>query len=165
MNIQSATTSKSDEGILATTFSINTRSNEESTGITDKGERKIDLLNPESVSKTEIAKININHSFKDFYRPRAVIQTNIAQQNFVNGAIRSIDDVSVKCLLNIPDANEVEVEFPRSLFPEDISFGDSFKLEMIEDNGIRKPKISSRESNSEATRQIREQLEAIIKEL
>lgn len=85
------------------------------------------------------------------------------QQSQVSGVVLQADETSVKCEIYL-DASNVQVQLPRALFPEKISYGLPILLEMIEDRGIRQPRISMRQADTEKFKELKAEVAAILEE-
>jgi hypothetical protein len=87
-----------------------------------------------------------------------------ALKKFVEGVVSSYDDVSVQCDLRLED-NKVTIQLPRPLFPESIRYGLPIRLEMIDDNGIRRPSVTIREIDPKDVADISREFDAILEAL
>lgn len=85
------------------------------------------------------------------------------QQSKVSGAVLQADEMSVKCELYL-NASHVEVQLPRILFPEKISYGLPISLKMVEDDGIRQPRITVRKADTEKFKELKAEIAAILEE-
>ncbi len=85
------------------------------------------------------------------------------QQSQVAGAVLQVDGVSVKCELQV-DARNVQVQLPRALFPETISWGQPIWLKMIEVDGIRQPIITIRQADAEKFKGLKAEIDDILGE-
>lgn len=92
-------------------------------------------------------------------QPTPVVQAKL--KNSVEGVIINENEATVKCELYV-DHRSVIVQLPRAIFPESIYHGLPIALEMIEDSGIRKPKISVLEIVKKDTAKISAEFDAII---
>jgi hypothetical protein len=79
----------------------------------------------------------------------------------VDGVVITYDEASVKCELNIGE-RVVSVQLPRALFPEKIQYGLPISLEMSEEGGFRKPKISTRQIDENSTSEIAAEFDSIL---
>lgn len=79
----------------------------------------------------------------------------------VDGVVDIYDEVSVQCRLRV-GSSTVTIQLPRPLFPQAIRHGLPVSLEMIDDQGIRKPRISVREIQPHDVAGIAEEFDAII---
>ena len=86
-----------------------------------------------------------------------------SQQSQVSGVVLQVDEMSVKCELYL-GASNVEVQLPRALFPEKISYGLPISLEMVEDNGIRQPQITVRKADTKKLKELKAEIAAILEE-
>jgi hypothetical protein len=84
-------------------------------------------------------------------------------QSSVNGVILQANEITVKCELDL-GGKHIDVQLPRNLFPEAITYGQPIILEMIEEHGIRRPRISLRQPNFEKFKDLRDKAVAILEE-
>ena len=107
---------------------------------------------------------NVSVSAKTFKLPlekQPIPAVQAQAKKSVDGVILSEDDATVKCELYI-DHRTVTVQLPRALFPDSVYHGLPIKLEMIEESGIRKPKISVLEIEKKNTAKIAAEFDSII---
>lgn len=81
--------------------------------------------------------------------------------NHVDGVIHTYNEISVKCELRVGEKT-VYVELPRVLFPEKISHGLPINLEMIDEDGCRRPVIRARRISEESVAEIAGEFDAIL---
>lgn len=101
---------------------------------------------------------------KVFSYPLEITTKNISPKppkNQVAGVVISYDEASVRCELNISE-RVVTVQLPRTLFPENIRYGFPISLEMIEEGGFRKPKISPRQIEKSGAAAIAAEFDSIL---
>lgn len=85
----------------------------------------------------------------------------LAAKNYVEGVVISYDEISVKCEL-IVSGKVVSIQLPRVLFPDSIHYGLPVNIEMVDENGFRKPLITIRKIEEKNTAKIAEEFESIL---
>ena len=115
--------------------------------------------------KTEFYNPNNFNRFELVENQTEKLVTKAEPKNYVEGIVLSVDGVVVLCSLKIDNSQLVEVELPRVLFPKDIEFGSAISLEMLEENGIRKPYVSIRKFDNPEKSELVDRLETMIQAL
>lgn len=96
--------------------------------------------------------------------------SSVANTNFVprtglkdavDGVIIKYDDITVKCNLMI-DGQSIQIQLPRALFPEEITYGLPISLAMVSENGVRRPEISLRKLPSGTSIKISKEFDDIL---
>jgi hypothetical protein len=82
----------------------------------------------------------------------------------VDGVVGKYDEITVNCDLRLGD-RLVTIQLPRALFPQELSYGLPITVEMIEDGGIRRPVITTRQIDRAATEAMAKEFDAILEQL
>lgn len=88
----------------------------------------------------------------------------LVAKNYVEGVVLSNDEISVRCELTV-NGKVVEIQLPRSLFPESITYGLPINLKMVDEGGIRRPLITLRKIDDNSTANIADEFDSILNAL
>lgn len=83
------------------------------------------------------------------------------QKQFVDGVVIRFDDASVECELTVA-SGPLALQLPRALFPAELRCGLPISLQMVEENGVRKPFIIVREIHAEDNADILAEFDTIL---
>lgn len=134
------------------------------TEVERKAERQSILSISPSLSTEELPVAEGAKSFRFSTAESPTTPVEKALNKFVNGVVSSYDETSVQCDLRLADT-KVAIQLPRALFPEHIRYGLPIRLEMIDDNGIRRPSITIREIDPGNAADISREFDAILEAL
>lgn len=98
-----------------------------------------------------------------FTKRTPVIPTVVPQQQ-VAGNVIKFDGISVECEVSSGGEKAV-ISLPRTLFAFPVEYGTPFFLGLIEENGIRRPKVSKRSPDKTKYEQLRKQAEEMVNSL
>lgn len=85
-------------------------------------------------------------------------------KNDVNGSVLRVEDVSVICELYLNEES-VEINLPRSFFPDNVYYGVPINLSIDESSGFRTPVIKIRQVSEDTKNISKEEMEDLINKL
>lgn len=91
-------------------------------------------------------------------------QAKVSLSNKVPGSVLSVENMIVECEVDF-GGKKLKIQLQQSLFPNSIRYGTAFFLELVEEDGVRKPKISARKPDLAKLDEIKKRAQEIIQTL
>jgi hypothetical protein len=103
-------------------------------------------------------------SLKIVANENPVVAEGKSLKKSVDGVVGKYDEVSVTCDLRLGEKT-VHIQLPRALFPDELRYGLPVSVQMMDDGGVRRPAVSIREVDPQATTAVAAEFDALIEKL
>ena len=132
--------------------------------LTERRQESTESWGNRRVAKTDIENSSANKFATFTLTEQSPVVPSVTTHQEVAGTVIRFDDLNVECEVSHKN-QKVAVVLPRVFFEFHIQYGTPFSLSLIDDEGIRKPRVTPRKPDMARFQQLRDHAAELVNSL